>query len=264
MIDEKLKDKPFSDGRDVWSKKGITEAVKIILNTKTPLFDSMTKQLDTYKDLRDMIQDILYRGEKIAFNPDTRSINMGLMFGFLRQKDGQVIVANRIFEMRLLNLFITEESLKSEIYTYSQTDTNQFTTDRRLNMDLVLEKFVTYFTDIYSDSDQKFLEAQGRKLFLLYLKPIINGVGNYYMEAQTRDARRTDVIVDYLGEQFVIELKIWRGNEYNERGEQQLTDYLDYFHLQKGYMLSFNFNKKKEPGLKEIRLGGKTLIEAVV
>lgn len=264
MIDEKLKDKPFSDGRDVWSKKGITEAVKIILNSKTPLFDSMTKQLDTYKDLRDMIQDILYRGEKIAFNPDTRSINMGLMFGFLRQKDGQVIVANRIFEMRLLNLFITEESLKSEIYTYSQTDTNQFTTGRRLNMDLVLEKFVAYFTDIYSDSDQKFLEAQGRKLFLLYLKPIINGVGNYYMEAQTRDARRTDVIVDYLGEQFVIELKIWRGNEYNERGEQQLTDYLDYFHLQKGYMLSFNFNKKKEPGLKEIRLGGKTLIEAVV
>ncbi|WP_300767716.1 hypothetical protein [uncultured Acetatifactor sp.] len=31
-----------------------------------------------------------------------------------------------------------------------------------------------------------------------------------------------------------------------------------------GYMLSFNFNKKKEPGLKEVRLGGKTLIEAVV
>ncbi len=32
--------------------------------------------------------------------------------------------------------------------------------------------------------------------------------GNYYLEAQTRDARRTDVIVDYLGEQFVVELKI--------------------------------------------------------
>lgn len=33
---------------------------------------------------------------------------------------------------------------------------------------------------------------------MLYLKLIINGVGNYYLEAQTRDARRTDVIVDYL------------------------------------------------------------------
>ena len=41
------------------------------------------------------------------------------------------------------------------------------------------------------------------------LKPIINGTGNYYLEAQTRDERRTDVIVDYLGEQFIVELKIW-------------------------------------------------------
>ena len=99
---------------------------------------------------------------------------------------------------------------------------------------------------------------------MLYLKPIINGTGNYYIEAQTRDARRTDVIVDYLGEQFVIELKIWHGNEYNERGEQQLTEYLDYYHLDKGYLLSFNFNQKKEVGVKELRIGDKIVVEAVV
>lgn len=32
----------------------------------------------------------------------------------------------------------------------------------------------------------------------------------------------------------------------------------------KGYMLSFNFNKKKEVGIKEIVIGDKLLIEAVV
>ena len=92
----------------------------------------------------------------------------------------------------------------------------------------------------------------------------INGVGNYYIEAQTRDARRTDVIVDYRGEQFIIELKIWHGNEYNERGEEQLSEYLDYYHKDKGYMLSFNFNRNKEIGVKEIKLGNKTIVEAVV
>ena len=75
---------------------------------------------------------------------------------------------------------------------------------------------------------------------------------------------RTDVIVDYQGEQFVIELKIWHGNTYNERGERQLADYLDYYHLKKGYMLSFNFNKKKQIGVKEITIGDKVLVEAVV
>ena len=46
--------------------------------------------------------------------------------------------------------------------------------------------------------------------------------------------------------------------------EDQLANYLEYFHLKKGYMLSFNFNKKKEIGIKEIQVGDKTLIEAVV
>lgn len=92
----------------------------------------------------------------------------------------------------------------------------------------------------------------------------LNGSGNYYLEAQTRDERRTDVIVDYLGEQFIVELKIWHGDEYNERGEQQLVDYLDYYHKDKGYMLSFNFNKKKEVGVKTITVGDKTVVEAVV
>ena len=109
-----------------------------------------------------------------------------------------------------------------------------------------------------------FVEENGRRLFLLYLKPIINGTGNYYIEAQTRDQTRTDIIVDYLGKQYVIELKIWHGNEYNKRGEEQLAEYLEYYHLDKGYLLSFNFNKNKQTGLKEIQFGDKTLIEVVV
>lgn len=121
-----------------------------------------------------------------------------------------------------------------------------------LNMELVLEKFMIHFHDIYGENTEKFVEENGRRVFLLYLKPIINGTGNYYIEAQTRDQSRTDVIVDYLGKQYVIELKIWRGNEYNKRGEKQLAEYLEYYHLEKEYLLSFNFNKNKKTGLKEV------------
>ena len=73
-----------------------------------------------------------------------------------------------------------------------------------------------------------------------------------------------DVIVDYLGKQYVIELKIWRGNEYNKRGEKQLAEYLEYYHLEKGYLLSFNFNKNKKIGLKEVEVDNKKIIEVVV
>ena len=72
------------------------------------------------------------------------------------------------------------------------------------------------------------------------------------------------MIIDYLGKQYIIEMKIWRGNAYNERGEHQLTEYLDYYHVNKGYMLSFNFNKNKVSGVKTLKFGNKEIVEAVV
>ncbi len=84
------------------------------------------------------------------------------------------------------------------------------------------------------------------------------------MESRTRELKRTDIIVDYRGEQYVIEMKVWRGEEYNRRGEEQLVDYLDAYHKDKGYMVSFNFNRKKQIGVREIAVGRKILIEAIV
>ncbi len=84
------------------------------------------------------------------------------------------------------------------------------------------------------------------------------------MESRTRELKRTDIIVGYRGEQYVIEMKVWRGEEYNRRGEEQLVDYLDAYHKDKGYMVSFNFNRKKQIGVREIAVGGKILIEAIV
>ncbi len=41
-----------------------------------------------------------------------------------------------------------------------------------------MRRFVTVFEDIYGQNGESFIEDNGRKFFLLYLKPIINGTGN--------------------------------------------------------------------------------------
>ena len=129
----------------------------------------------------------------------------------------------------------------------------------------LLKRFVIHFNEIYRPGkDDKFVEDNGRKIFLTYLCPIINGVGNYYCEAQTRDLTRTDIVVDYRGEQYAIELKIWRGNSYHEQGEKQLKEYLDYFRLEQGYLVSFCFNKDKQPGVRDVLVDGKEICEAIV
>ena len=81
---------------------------------------------------------------------------------------------------------------------------------------------------------------------------------------QTRDETRTDIIIDYPGQQYVIEMNIWNGESYNTRGEYQRMEYLDYYHLDKGYMVSFCFNRNIQIGVKTIHIGNKILIEGVV
>ena len=247
QLDEEVGEVPgFEKANTVWTRTGIVEAVKRILGKSLPLFQSMIRQLSEHPDLKQMLNVLLFQGKRITFNPDTPVIDLAAMFGYVVNREGCVQVANRIFEMRLYSYFFSEEELTNVLYNEAQGNKDLYFRNGRLNMELVLEKFVEHFTDIYGDNDEKFIEAYGRKLFLLYLKPIINGTGNYYVEAQTRDARRIDVIVDYLGEQFIVELKIWHGSEYHERGEEQLADYLDYFHQKKDICSALTSIRKKK------------------
>ena len=248
-----------------WTKIGFHEAVKMLLEEKNTLFESLIGKLTNYPELNGLIEMLLFTGKPIVYNTDNIMIDLASMFGFVKNHYGKMMIANRIFEIRLYNYYLsTEEMHGKDIYTASLRDKNQFIINGRLDMRRILERFVIHFHDLYGDSSEKFLEDEGRKYFLLYLRPIINGVGNYYIEARTRDLRRTDIIVDYQGEQYIIEMKIWHGEEYNRRGEEQLIGYLEDYHTNIGYMLSFNFNKKKEIGVQEIVIGDKVLIEAVV
>ncbi len=74
------------------------------------------------------------------------------------------------------------------------------------------------------------------------------------------------LLVIHLGRQMFsfMSIKICHGNTYNQRGEEQLFDYFSFYHLKKGYIFSFNFNKKKKIGVKKINKGEFVLIEAVV
>ena len=247
-----------------WEKEGFLEALKVLYLENNTLFDDMIKKLDDFPELSNVLQSILYKGEMFTFNPDNKIFNLAKMFGYLRPNiSGKAIITNRIFETRLYNYFSSKEE-SSAIFSVAAIEKPKFIKDGQIDMEHLLSRFAVHFNDIYGKEDGIFVEEIGRKMFLLYLKPVINGVGNYYIEAQTRDGTKTDVIIDYLGKQYIIELKIWRGNAYNERGEEQIAGYLDYYHAKKGYLVSFCFNKNKTPGTKTIQIGDKEIVECVV
>ena len=102
-IDEKLGKK--------WNPDGVREAVNLILSEKSVLFDDVFKNIGNNKNLSDMLYNILINGEKIIFSPDNNIIGLASMYGFIRKDGLYASIANRIFEIRICNYFVSIAAL---------------------------------------------------------------------------------------------------------------------------------------------------------
>ena len=171
-------------------------------------------------------------------------------------------IHNIIFEEVLNNYFIAEQTINDLGKLRIQVN---YVRNGRLDMELVLTRFADLMHEEYRESTVPFLEREGRLLFLTFLKPIINGTGFYYVEPQTRDNRRMDLVVTYGGEEFIIELKIWRGEKYEEQGRDQLASYLTTRGTAEGYLVTFDFSKKqKDTEPQWIEYKGKRIFEVTI
>lgn len=255
----------FNGLEDSWTEYGVDEAVRIILSEDNTLFGSLMSKLNNLPILKDQLRKILMVGDTIAWDTYNKEQELLRMFGFIRNNHNTVAVANRIFEMLLYNHFINENHKYDELKQSAAANKSIFITeDGQLKIPTIMEHFIKEHNRIHKDKTEKFLEEEGRERFITYVSPIINGTGTYSVEEQLRNHGRTDLVIHYLGRRYVIELKIWHGERYNEKGEKQISEYLEYYGLSTGYLLSFNFNKKKETGVKQVHFGDKMIYEGIV
>lgn len=265
----KLMDEDVSGIKDSksasWTFDGFMEANRILVSENNTLFESLIGKIINYPELNNILKDKIFNGQIVAYTVSNPVISMASMFGIIKNADGVVVPANRIFAKVLSDYYLSLDEMKSlDIYKAALTDKNQFVDNKKLNMKLVMRKFLQHFTELYGNKEERFIEKEGRKYFLLYLRPIINGAGHYSMEAVTANDTRTDLIVYYHEEFFIIEMKVWHGEKAHYKSEQQLLGYMASYHQNTGYLLTFNFNKSKEQGMKEVKVNGNTLIEVTV
>ncbi|MCR5602520.1 MAG: AAA-like domain-containing protein [Lachnospiraceae bacterium] len=251
---------------EAWTEYGVEEAVKSLLSeTDNPLFESLTGMLINYPELKGKLRNILLRGETLAWLPYDEEQKQLFMYGFIRNNHNTVAVFNRIFEMLLYIHFIGESDKNNDLKQMASEIKSAFVdSDGWLDVPKIMDHFIKEHNRIHKENTEKFLEEEGRERFITYVSAIINGTGTYDIEPQTRDHKRMDLVIHYLGRRYIVELKIWRGDRYNEKGEQQIKEYLDYWNLDTGYMLSFNFNQKKEPGVRRVHVGDKVVFEGMV
>ena len=250
IIDEKFCE-------EEWNEETIIKAMKFLINESNTLFDDMIKNIENNNNLKEFIFEIIINAEDKTFNIHKDIINMGYMFGYFKMVNGKVAISNGIFSQVLYDYFSSQLEEKTNMSDYNFK--SNFITNSRLNFKKVLLSFQQFIKEQYSTLDSKFIEREGRLLFLSFIKPIINGVGFDFKEVQISEEKRLDVVVTYLQQKYLVELKIWRGKEYHSKGIKQLVEYLDNQNLDKGYLLIYNFSKNKEYKSEEITIENKDI-----
>ncbi len=235
-----------------WTIEGVEKAVNLILKEKNTLFDDIGKNLQSNEDLNNLIYNMIIGGIQVAYNNIDPNIDIGLTFGFLTEKDNSITIANKIFEMLLYNYFISISITSSKKVVIDRVLPSSVIENGMFNMELAIKKFAEHYYELYSESGIRFLESECRMLFLTYIKPLINGNGFCHIESETRDRERMDVVVDFGREQFIVELKLWYGEQSHEKALEQLAGYLDSKNKDIGYLLTFDFRKTKNVGKPQI------------
>jgi len=256
-IDEKLEEN--------WTLAGIQDAVQFVLFEKSTLFDDVIKNLENNQNLYDFIYNLLFIGKEYEFTVYDPIIELGSMYGFIKPgARNRVRVANTLFETLMYNYFVSKNATSGKLIT--GVVQNDVLYGGRFDMELCLKKFAAHYTEIFSERDADFIEREGRLLFLSYLKPLINGHGFYHIESQFTDLRRMDIVVDFGSDQFILELKLWKGESEHSKAYDQLLGYLDHKGADTGYLLTFDFRKGESntPIAQWVEWNGKRIFDVVV
>jgi len=250
-----------------WTIEGIQEAVKIILDENSTLFDDLFKKIEENTDLQNLLYQLTVDHKIITYNVHDPVIKLGLMYCFLAKDENRLAIHNKIFEIAITNYFISRNTTTPRYRNVKNVSLNEIIKDNHFDMEICLTKFKKHYAEIYTDKDLKFLEKDGKLIFLTYLKPLINGTGFYHFEPQTRDYGKIDLVIDFLKQQFILELKIWYGDSKHEDAYEQLANYLKSKNMDNGYLLTFDFRKKPDNKYSEnkwIEWDGKRIFDVML
>jgi len=123
-----------------------------------------------------------------------------------------------------------------------------------------------HFRRIYTEREVDFFEQHGRLLFLSFLAPLLNGGGFYHIESQLTNLQRMDIVVDYARDEFIIELKLWRGESAHEDAYGQLAGYLAGRGAKAGYLVTFDLRQPecRTPREEWVEAGGCRIFDVVL
>ena len=210
--------------------------------------DRVRRVIEPILSSNDELDERLVKEEDILYVRD-----LGLI-----KKKGNWAISNGIYK----------EIIPRELVYVTQTmmyqDESRYIQAGRLNMGALLKAFQQFFRENSEVWLERFdyKEAGPHLLLMAFLQRIINGGGRIFREYGL-GRKRMDIMVEFAGEKFCIELKVYRGGAaagdddedgkgatraYEAilaKGMEQLADYMDKCGAKEGNLIIFDKTPNK-------------------
>ena len=107
-------------------------------------------------------------------------------------------------------------------------------------------------------------ESVGRHLLLAYLDEFVRRAGGVMHIEVPTGRGRMDLLITHNQRKYVVETKIWRGDNRYQAGKQQLAAYLALEGATEGYYVIFDHRQTPEPRVETETLDGVSIRSYVI
>ena len=206
---------------------------------RDPRFETLLMQIVSYEN-------------SVRFNPDNPIIDELATYGVIaRGADRRCEIVNPIYFYRILQAFKPiVNGLERDYFPEGTVPLQYLTPSGDIQMEHLLDNFGAFIARAgfkilqVPDTPQEFI---GQHLLFAYLDQFIESVrGAMYMEVPTGRGR-IDLLILHKGRKYIVETKIWGGEQHYQAGKKQLAAYLKLEQANEGYYIVFDHRHRAVP-----------------
>ncbi|MDE0424303.1 MAG: AAA-like domain-containing protein [Candidatus Poribacteria bacterium] len=242
-----------------------------LLHGQNTNIEHLTTNIRKNPRFESVLMRIMARDEGVDFNRDDNIISELATYGVIkRAADGMCEILNPIYLYRIMRTF--KPTVNGLEHAYLPTGSNEdflnyITPTGRIDMGALLDNFQDFIARAgfrilqVPDTPQ---ESVGRHLLLAYLDQFVKLIGAVmHIEVQTGRGRM-DLIITHSQRKYIVETKVWRGENRYQTGKKQLVQYLKLEGQTEGYYIVFDHREDPEPRVETETLEGLTIRSYVI
>ena len=237
------------------------------------LYEALDKNvanvINKAKKHQKFLEELLFLERKIRFDIDREDIRFFYINGLIKKdSDSHIVFWVPLYKKRLQKYFYPTKNGESERIQANIWLDNYLAADGKLNMDKIIREYQAYAQKrgfryfIENDADGKpkgLREAALMYSFETYIQSFLEVFkGKSYLEPHV-GLGRSDLIINILNNEWVIEAKIFHNITQFTDGKTQLAYYIKSLGLNKGVYLIFVNKEVTNPQVLE----GEDLIDGV-